>query len=295
MPPASIRRISAAFAFSGLCAAAGPAAALDILPADYSILPAGTTLGLGYLQHTASNKLKVDGLGKVPNSSLDTTVGMARILHYSQIGDMPVGYQAFLPMARLSNFRIGGVNPGTANGLGDLTLGFTAFVMKPADAAKGTTLGVTGYLTLPTGNYDEKRGASVGSGTWTVTPQVGLVHGFGNGWFIDAAADIAFQKDHREGGIKYSTDPVTQLQAYARFQPSAAQSFAVGYSGMFGGKQDVGGSYTGLKSRVDSLRLAATQMVAPTWQLAGMLSTDVRAEGGFRDKYGVLIRVMKIF
>lgn len=294
MPLASIRRVSTVFAFSGLCAAAGPAAALDILPADYSILPAGTTLGLGYLQHTSSDKLKVDGVGRVPNSSLDTTVGMARIMRYSQIGDVPVGYQAFLPAARLSNVRIGGASPGTANGLGDLTLGFTAFVMKPADAARGTTLGITGYLTLPTGKYDETR-PSVGSGTWTVTPQVGLIHGFGNGWFVDAAADIAFQKDHTEGGQKYSTDPVTQLQAYARFQPSAAQSFSAGYSGTFGGKQEIGGNYIGQKSRVDTLRLVATQMVAPSWQVAGVLSTDVRAEGGFRDKYGVLFRVMKIF
>lgn len=273
---------------------AGPAAAIDALPGDYTILPAGTTLGLGYLQYGSSDELKIDGIGKVPGSSLDTTIGIARVLHYSQIGNLPVGYQAFLPMARLSNARIGGQKPGISDGIGDLTVGFTAFLMQPTDAARGTTLGVTGYLALPTGKYDESR-LSVGTGTYTLTPQIGLIHGFGNGWFVDAMADVSFQKDHREGGIKYSTDPVTHLQGYLRFQPSAASSYAVGYSGLFGGKQDVGGTYTGQKSRSDTLRLVATQMLAPTWQVAGVLSTDVRAEGGFRDKYGVLIRVMKIF
>lgn len=271
-----------------------PAAALDVMPADYTILPAGTTLGLGYLQHSSSDRLKIDGLGKVPNSSLDTTIGLARVLHYSQIGNLPVGYQAFLPLARLSNARIGGQRPGVSDGIGDLTLGFTAFLMQPADAARGTTLGVTGYLSLPTGSYDEDE-LSVGAGTYTVTPQIGVIHGLGNGWFVDATADVSFLKDHREGGLKYSTDPITHLQAYMRFQPSMERSYAVGYSGLFGGKQDVGGSYTGQKSRSDTLRLVATQMLAPTWQIAGMLSTDVRAEGGFRDKYGVLVRVMKIF
>lgn len=286
-------RPARAFAAS-LALAACPVAALDTLPADYTILPAGTTLGLGYLQYSTSDRLKVDGVGRVPDSSVDTTIGIARVLHYSQIGGMPVGYQAFLPMASLSNLKIGGAKPGAADGIGDLTLGVTAFVVRPSDATRGTTVGVTGYLTVPTGEYDHDR-PSVGSGTYAFTPQVGLIHGLGNGWFVDASADIGFQKKHREAGLEYKTDPTTQLQGYLRYQPSAATSFAVGYSGLFGGKQDIGGVYTGQKSRSDTLRLVATQMLAPTWQIAGMLSTDVRAEGGFRDKYGVLVRVMKIF
>ena len=287
--PRHVRALGAALAL-----AAGPAAALDNLPADYVILPAGTSLGLGYLQYSTSDRLKIDGVGKVPDSSLDTTIGIARVVHYSQLGSLPVAYQAILPMASLSNLKIGGASPGAADGIGDLTLGFTAWVARPIDAARGTTVGLTGYLTVPTGEYEHDR-PSVGTGTYGFTPQVGVIQGLGNGWFVDATADILFQKKHREAGLQYKTDPMTHLQAYLRYQPSLATSYAVGYSGTFGGKQDVGGVYTGQKNRVDSLRLVATQMLAPTWQVAGLLSTDVRAEGGFRDKFGVLIRVMKIF
>lgn len=290
----SHRLFCACAAVLALCGVTAPAFAIDVMPGDYTLLPAGTTLGLLYLQHTSSDELKVDGVGKVPSSSLDTTVGIARVLHYSQIGNVPVAYQAFLPAGKLSNVRIGGAAPDVDDGIGDLTVGFTAFLAKPESAAKGTTVGLTAYVTAPTGQYDANK-PSVGSGTWTFMPQLGIIHGFGNGWFTDLAADVSLQKDHREHGLQHKTDPSTQVQAYLRYQPTAVNSFSFGYSGLFGGDQDVGGVYTGQKTRSDSLRVFASHMMSPTFQVSGMLSSEVRSEGGFRDKYNVTLRLMKVF
>lgn len=284
---------SIAFSLLAL-AAAGNAAAIDIMPADYTILPKGTTLGLFYLGHASSDEFKLDGMGKVPSSSLDTNLGIARVLHYSQIGNMPVAYQAFLPFGSLDNFKVGGAKPDANDGMGDLTLGFTTFFSTPAEPTKGTTVGLTYYLVLPTGDYDLGK-PGLGSGTYTFMPQLGVVHGFGNGWFFDGALDVSLQKDHREHGVDVSVDPSWQAQAYLRRQLSAATSVSFGYSGVYGGKSYKDDVYDMQKTRGDTIKVFASHMLTPTLQLNGMLGTEFNVEGGFKDDIIAQVRFMKVF
>lgn len=273
---------------------AGNASALDIMPADYTILPKGTTLGLAYLQHSSSDTFKLDGVGDIPQSSLDINLGILRVLHYSQIGDMPVAYQAFLPFGSLDNFKVGGGKPPTNNGVGDLTLGLTTFFVKPADPVKGTTLGLTYYVVLPTGKYDLGK-SGPGSGTYTFMPQLGLIKGLGGGWYFDGALDVSIQKDHKESGVEISTDPSWQGQAYFRKQFSAATSVSFGYSGVYGGKGYANDVYGGQKTRGDTLKVFASHMFSPTFQINGMLGSEFNVEGGFKDDVIAQVRFMKVF
>ncbi|WP_394537422.1 transporter [Lysobacter enzymogenes] len=290
----SKRFIAAAVAFAVAGSFAGNAAALDIMPADYTVLPKGTTLGLAYLQHASSDEFRLDGAGKVPRSSLDTNLGILRVLHYSQIGDMPVAYQAFLPFGSLDNFKVGGARPDYNDGVGDLTLGFTTFFAALADPAQGTTVGLTYYVVLPTGDYDLGK-PGIGSGTYTFMPQLGVIHGFGNGWFFDGALDVSWQKDHKERGIEVSVDPSYQAQAYLRRQLSPATSVSFGYSGVYGGKAYSDDVYGMQKTRGDTVKIFASHMLAPTVQLSGMLGTEFNAQGGFKDDIVAQVRLMKIF
>lgn len=287
----SKRTIAVAIAL--LCSA-GNAAAIDIMPADYTVLPKGTTLGLFYLGHAGSDEFKLDGPGKVPGSSLDTNLGIARVLHYSQIGDMPVAYQAFLPFGSLDNFKVGGGKPDANDGIGDLTLGFTTFFASMAEPTKGTTVGLTYYLTVPTGKYDVAK-PGIGSGTYTFMPQLGVIHGFGNGWFFDGALDVAVQKDHKDSGVDVSVDPTWQAQTYLRRQLSPATSVSFGYSGVYGGKSFKNDVYDMQKTRGDTVKVFVSHMLTPTFQLNGMLGTEFNVEGGFRDDLVAQVRLMKIF
>ncbi len=274
--------------------AAQTAAATDIYPGDYIIAPPGANLGLVYLGYTPSNDFRLDGVGRVPQSSLDQTVGIARILHYSEIGGMPVAYQAYLPFARISNAQVGGAPLQTNNGIGDLTLGFTAFLLKKDDPSYGTTIGLTAYVSLDTGKYDPGR-VGAGAGTTTYTPQLGLVQGLGHGFYLDGSLDIAVQRSHTNANIKYATNASTEVQAYLRYQFSPASSVSFGYAGFFGGKQYVDDVYTGQETRSDQLRLFASHMLTPTWQVAGMLGKALSSDAGFKNEYSAQLRIMKIF
>lgn len=274
---------------------ASPALAIDIMPGDYTVLPKGTNAALLYGQYSTSDTLDIEGLGEIPESELGLGLGIARYLHYTELGGLPVGLQAFLPFGGFTEARIGGVDQNTKDGIGDLTIGATVWPISSADPT-GTTLGFTTYVSFPTGSYSAEPGTvSLGSGTWTVTPQIGVIQGLGNGFFFDGAVDVALRADHTENGVEISRDPSMQVQAYLRYQFSQATSVSFGYSGTFGGKDFANDAFAGTETRTDQLRAFASTFITPTMQLHGMIGTDVNTEGGFKNDFVGTIRLMKLF
>lgn len=291
----SMGRMGKALLAAVLCiAGSGAARAIDILPGDYAALPDGTTIGLLYGQYGRYDRLKVDGVGKVPDSHMDAALGIARIVHYESIGALPVSVQAILPFGGFPSAQVGGADRATRNGIGDLTLAVGAYPIHDPDPEYGLTLGVATFVTLPTGAYGAGR-VSIGSGTYTVTPQIGIIKGLGGGFIIDVAADAAFAMDHTEEGIRYRVDPKYQVQSYLRYMLTPSSAVAVGYSGNFGGRQIVGGSYSGLKSDSHQLRLTASSFITPTVQLQGMVGSDVSSDAGFHQAVVGQARLLFVF
>ncbi len=271
---------------------AAPARAIDVGPADYTILPGGTTLGMVYWQHLSSDTLRLDG-ATVPGSSFEADVGILRTLSYFDLGETPAVFHVVAPFAGL-DADIGGVGQRTSDGLGDLTLGLTVWPVQPDSPETGTTLGLSLFATLPTGDYDPAR-MGLGEGTWTITPQIGLIQGLGHGFYFDGALDVALQRDHDENGVSHERAPSWQLQAMLRKQWGPATSLAVGYSGQRGGAQSIGGIETGLKTHRDQLRIYGSHFVTPTVQVQGMYGRDLKVEGGFEYDSVAQIRVVKMF
>ncbi len=268
--------------------------AIDISPGDYTVLPAGTNLALVYGQYVKSDRLDVDNVGKIPNSGLEAAYGIARYVHYSKIGNLPVVAEAILPFGGFDDVHIGGEGQPTKNGLGDLMIGLAAFPIHTSDPQYGTTIGETTYISMPTGAYDPAK-VSFGNGTVIVTPQFGLIQGLGHGFLLDASADVALTMDHTEHGVRYSVAPSYQLQALVRYMITPTSTVSFGYSGHFGGKQEVDGVFNGLKTSSHQLRLFASRFVTPTFQVQGMVGADVASEAGFRQGFTGQIRLLRVF
>lgn len=269
-----------------------PAEAIDVGPADYTILPGGTSLGMIYWQHFSSETLRLNG-AEVAGSKTEADVAILRSLNYFTLGDMPATFHVVVPFAGLEA-RIGTVQQPTTDGLGDVTLGLTVWPVQPDNPETGTTLGVSLFATLPTGDFDPAR-IGIGEGTTTLTPQVGLIQGLGGGWYLDGVVDVALKADHRENGVKHARDPSWQLQTMLRKQWGPGTSLTVGYSGQRGGDQIIGGTRTGLKTHRDQIRLYGTHFLTPTFQIQGMLAKDINVEGGFEYDSVTQIRLVKVF
>ncbi|VDC29362.1 transporter [Pseudogemmobacter humi] len=273
--------------------AALPAMAIDVGPADYTLMPGGTKMGLLYLQHLSSDRFILNG-AEVPGSKFSANVAILRGLNYTTIGDETVLLQFVLPVSDISTAQIGGGALPVEEGLGDLTLGITYWPVKPANPETGTTIGLTAFLTAPTGAY-EMGSVGIGEGTWTLTPQIGLIQGLGNGFYLDAVADVALSLDHTENGVEVSRDPAWQVQAMLRKQFSPETNFALGLSGQFGGDLTVGGVGTGQKIRRDQIRLYGSTFIGEGLQIQGMLARDLHVEGGFEYSTVAQVRLLKVF
>ncbi len=270
-----------------------PAKAIDVGPADYTYMPAGTNLGLLYYQYLSSETLTIKG-ADVPNSSFRGNVGLLRGLSYVGFGEETLLFQFVLPFAHLPTANISGSGQSVSNGFGDLTLGVSYWPIKPSNPETGTTLGLSLFVTTPTGKYDMDD-IGIGEGTWSFTPQAGLIQGLGNGFFFEAIADAAFYTDHTENGISVSRENSYQLQTMLRKQLTPTSSVAIGYSGQFGGEQKMDGVETGMKIRRDQLRLYASTFLTKDFQIQGMLARDIYVEGGFEYDLVGQIRLMKMF
>jgi Protein involved in meta-pathway of phenol degradation len=280
--------LGAGVALTGL-----PAHAIDVAPGDYAMMPAGTDIGLLYLQHSEATKLNYGGVD-VPASEVTANVAVLRGLHYTEIAGEPVMFQAVLPFGDFSTAQIGGTDMPTSEGVGDLTLGVSYWPVKPSNPETGTTVGVTAFLSVPTGKYDIDD-ISFGNGAWTFTPQVALIQGLGGGAYLDAVADVAFSFDHTENGVEVSRDPAAQVQVAFRKQFGPTASMSIGYSGQFGGEIDYDGVYGGLKTRRDQIRLYANTFLSQTVQVQGMLAKDLHVEDGFKNDVVAELRLMKLF
>lgn len=278
---------------AAMALAATPALAIDVGPADYTIMPSGTTLGVFYFQHLSSDTLHVAG-SEVPGSKFSADVAILRGLWYTDLGGETVLWNAVLPISSISTARIGGADQPVAEGVGDLTLGLTYWPVKPSNPETGTTLGLSLFVTAPTGKY-EFGSVGIGEGTWQFTPQVGLIQGLGNGFYFDGVVDVAISLDHDENGIEVSRDPSWQVQAMLRKQFTPTTSIAIGYNGHRGGAQKFDGVETGLKNHRDQIRLYGSTFLTEDFQIQGMIGRDINVKGGFEYDTVAQIRLMKVF
>jgi hypothetical protein len=275
-----------------LLLSAKSASALDVAPAGYLSAPGGTDAALLYYQFQNSNKLNVDGVGRVPQSHIDLSLGIARYLHYFETNGFRWAVDTYLTFGALGA-KIGGVNQPIKDGIGDYSVG-GIFWLTHSDAPTGATWALSQYVTFPTGAYNSTA-VSLGSGAYNSITQSSFIQGLGRGLFYEATIDATVQADHNDAGLNISRDASYQFQTYLRYQISPLTNISFGYSGTFGGKSYVNGIYEGLKTRDDELRIFASTFLTKSFQIQGMVGCDINTEGGFkRDLYGQL-RLLKVF
>ena len=276
-----------------LLTTAAPALALEVQPGDYAWVGDGRTLAIAYFQHQTSDSFYGADGSAIGNSNLDADILIARMVHYREIAGQKLAFHAILPIGQFDNIRIGGGEQSAKDGIGDLTLGTTWYPVT-SEEPTGTTLGLSLFATAPTGAFKNER-VSFGAGTWSVTPQIGMVQGLGNGFFLDASAELTVTRNFEEGGVSYERDNTTQASVYLRYQWDDATAFSLGYVTRTGGELWVNGAASGQETNSDQLRLVASKFITPDFQIQGMYGHDIDVKGGFRSEPLAQIRLMKVF
>lgn len=289
-----IIKAAAVFAWMIMFGACQYAMAIDTQPGDFIAAPAGTTGVLFYGSYGTSDGAVVNG--KDVSGSLDTYVGIPRVVHFFDVGGFTADINVLLPVGSLQNASLGGASLGRASGVGDLNVvGTFWFVNEPKT---NRYLAVAGYLSIPTGNYDPFAPLSMGANRWSGALQLGGVYGLTDRWFIEGVTDITVYGDNSNydgfHGVM-SQDPTITAQAWLTFKATDRVNLSVGYGAYWGGAQALNGANLGFNSEKQQVRAAVSVFVTPTFQVLGQLNHDFAVQGGFDQGFSSLIRFMQLF
>src|SRR5215510_7694164 len=288
-------------------AAGNPCHALDYQPGDWVAFPVGTNILMGYTQFATRSKLDNTIVGAVPESHLDSEIGIARFLHYGQILGHTIALQAILPFRALTNGKVNGQDLRDASGIGDPAIAAGMWFIN--DPIGKRWFSAVNFVSIPIGTYDKSSALNLGSHHWQNDVQVDFTQGFLDKFTVDVGADWIHAWDNDEAGTGHQTlrqdetfgtylwlgYDVTSL-LHRSIMPSALQAWlSVGYAGVYGGAQRLDGVRTGAEGGEQQIRIGYSQFITPKWQALIQISHDVDARGQFKQDVGVLVRIARLF
>ena len=273
----------------------GQSLAVDVDAGDYTALPPGTDLAMLYYQPVTRDELYADGDKAPINAGLDSQVGIARYVHFMDIGGYTVDPQFLLPFGKLEG-KDDTSFLGDASGLGDLILAATVWLVNEPEA--NTYFGITPFVIAPTGSYDNEDALNLGENRWQYILQAGYVTELMPNILVDLVGDVTFYGENDELGAAKDTldqDPSYQLQGFLRYQMNPQWDIRTGISHTFGGETEVNGVSQDDEIETTKMTIGTAWFATPALQFKASYGTDLSVENGFKEKHRLNLRVLKAF
>jgi len=314
-------------------AIAGSDNSSDTYAGDYEAgsLPTGTFTALLHAGFGHSDAF-VDTTGNaLPNSHANIWEGFPRFSYFGELVGHPLVFDVEVPFATLTDVNVPGTNNLVNGGATDPIVDVTFFFV--SDAQTQRWLGLTNYLYIPLGAYNNQKAVNVGTANqFTDVPQIGYTEGLGKfspglkGFFFDLVANASIHSNGRNpinfinptsapvpGILSYDTltqRPSYDVKAFLRYEFKPLEFLALGIEKSWGGEQvAVNGRFavTGLPLVIPQPPLALIKddylrghlqfqvPLAQDFAVAADVFHDFDRVGGFREDIGAEIRLTKIF
>lgn len=265
-------------------------------PGDYTPLPAGTNLAILYGQYATRDTVYSDD-DKVPGKAgLDTTIGLARFVHYMDIGGVIVDPQIIVPFGEVElTEAFGPLQPTSSSGVGDPIIGATAWFLNNPDAQEWA--GLSAFVSLPVGEYDGDKGpVNIGENRWKGIFQAAYVKHLSTSVVMDLIAEYSVYGTNDDFlGMRREQEDAQSLQGHLRYLLPKQSHVALSYYHSFGGETTVAG--VDQDDRVNTNRWLATYatFIDPTIQLQLQAGQDISVKNGFEEDARVNLRILKVF
>ena len=210
---------------------------------DYIPAPPGTFLFCSYFKHITANKLYKNGDKVSSDFNLSQNIGIFRPVYYTQVGPFTIDPQALILYgdAELDGEYVGGNQFSTTGFADPVVLATLWFVNDPKNKL---WVGFTPYVTLPLGDYDRRRVLNLGANRWAFKPEVGMVKGFGEKFFLDLIVNGEFYTDNDDyGSASQSTrleqDPTVGFETHLSYDITKQWFISLDYYYLYGGETTV--------------------------------------------------------
>lgn len=229
----------------------------------------------------------------------------------ARISGMPLSLSAALPYAYADNATLGGEDVTTQSSFFSPNIFVTLGLI--VDPQNGRTLGISGFLFLPVGDYDSTKTVNVATPDQTVfAPQFAYAETLGKlsaaleNASIDIFGGAAFHSDGDNpvtmsgaGFDRTEQDDSYDINLYLRYNWNPLAFLAVGVEKSWGGEQIAKGGTLGALSGDTSLgkdeyvkgHIQFGLPLSETLQIAGDFTHDFHREGGFKEDFTAELRI----
>jgi hypothetical protein len=262
-----------ALACSLACSVGAANAASAPEAGDYTALPPGTNLFLLYALHVTADDVYAAG-NRVPlpgDLDLRANISLLRYVRFVKLGNMILDPQVIVPIAHQKV----GLSGQTTSGLGDVIFGATLWPI--ANAETGENLGLTAFISAPTGS-DKNHGFSVSNNRWATDLQVGYIRRLSKDWTIDLIGQTELYGDQRDTGLK--KDALVRGFAHLRYFFNPGTYLAATYRHSWGAKETLAGATVATSLNDSYAQLAWASFLSPTTQLMVQYGRDLKVENG---------------
>jgi len=268
----------------------GQAFAIDVDTGDWGTAPAGTDVGLLYVQHASRSTFYSNGNRVLDNAQLNSSVGIARYVHWASVGGYTVAPQVLLPFGRLeAEANLSSL--GSASGTGDIIFALPIWLIDNKVDREAIT--ISPYIFLPTGSYEKNRPLNLGENRRKYNLQAGYTHGIGSALNVELTGDVMFFEDNSDTSL--SQKSLTQVQAYLSYQWSPGTRLALGLSQAFGGETSIAGVAQNDRTKTTKAILTASTFIDNKNQLMFSYGKDLNVENGLKEDFRANLRVLHVF
>lgn len=281
------KRIAAAFFILVLVLPALALAGSDTSPRDTIPAPAGTDVALFYWRAMNGSNYYAHGNKVSDNADFEGNVMIARYLHYSRIGNMPLMLDIFQPFGSL-NLEYGPIND-RASGLGDTTAHIVLWT--PDLIAKADNkfwVGFSFYVTAPTGDYHSEKAVNLGENRWQFKPEVSLWIWRYKRLSTEAVINANFYTDNDDTTARHyeqKKPPVYGLEAHVSYDVIKDFWLGLSYIHLEGGKTELNGVRLDDRTITTTLKFSANMKITQNWSTMIQYVADVEQENGVGKNY----------
>lgn len=265
-------------------------AAGDAMARDYVAGNDGQNLAVLYYINKKAEKFVSNN--KDLNADFQSSIGIARFVHFMEVNGMIIDPQIIIPFGGLD---VSFDNLGDKKtSIGDITL-LSAFWFINDPKSK-TYVAFTPYLTIPTGSYDNNRpSVSMGTNRWSYTAELGISKGLGESSYIDfiTAVDFYGKNDDYLGKVQHK-DPTFSIQTIYSYDLTSTLVASAKYAYLIGGETQFDGLNQNNKIKTHTLTTGLTKQINKSNNIHFEYIEDIKVDNSFKNQ-GIRLRYLYSF
>jgi hypothetical protein len=264
--------------------------AIDLQPGEIKA-PSGkfNAAQVSYLYVEKSDKY-THGTKTSNISNINQNAMLFRLGHACEINQMPAYIYAQSSYNHMENKNLPSNIPNAdSNGIGDTTF---AFALWPyANREKDEYLGVAGYVSLPTGDYDKNRAINSGLNIFQTALQAGYQTKLSNNINWMTALDTILSSDNNQylGNNKLEKNLIYNFQTGLQYVFNPTYSMSAGYFYTIGGESTVNGQDMGDINKIHRYQLTG-QANYPFGRLTVQYGSELANENSFIEDHRLVTR-----